>query len=285
MRIIDQTLEEILTSLSPLDVEWMDEVATNAIARLTALDHKPEYGRADIEALLVNDFEEGMLCVRLFLSLSADQMRVALAAELGPGGSGRKRFDADRAGFLSALERLGLPEKMALTVNYKPVWSDILVERLRSGRGSAISGQKRGRGLEDFVESIIKEVFGEGGYQSRGTFTGEQGKTAKFDFAIPDKARPRIILEAKAYGATGSKMTDVIGDLDAIIDAMRRDTILLFVTDGVTWKSRTSDLRKIIERQNEGKIARIYTTGMREKFLDDLRTLRVELGLNAPHLL
>jgi hypothetical protein len=27
---------------------------------------------------------------------------------------------------------------MATTINYKPVWSDILVERLRSGRGSAI---------------------------------------------------------------------------------------------------------------------------------------------------
>lgn len=279
MRVIDQTLEEILESLSPLDVEWMDETAANTIARLTALDHKLEYGRADIEFLFADDFEEGLLCVRLFLGLSADQMRAALAAELGPGGSGRKRLDADRVGFLGALERLGLPAKMAATVNYRPMWSDILVERLRSGRGSAISGQKRGRGLEDFVESIIKEVFGESAYQTRGTFVGEQGKTAKFDFAIPDRVRPRIILEVKGYGATGSKMTDVIGDLDAIIDAMRRDTTLLFVTDGLTWKSRASDLRKIVERQNEGKIARIYTTGMREQFLDDLRALKVELGL------
>ncbi|HEY3696956.1 DpnII family type II restriction endonuclease [Phenylobacterium sp.] len=86
-------------------------------------------------------------------------------------------------------------------------------------------------------------------------------------------------MEVKGYGATGSKMTDVIGDLDAIIEAMRRDTTLLFVTDGLTWKSRASDLRKIVVRQNEGKIARIYTTGMREKFLDDLRTLKGERGL------
>lgn len=278
MRVIDQTLETILESLSPLDVEWMDKTAANTIARLTALDHKREYGRSDIEALFAGNFEEGLLCSRLFLGLSADQMRAALAAELAPGGSGRKRFDADRVGFLGALERLGLAEKMAVTVNHKPVWSDILVERLRSGRGSAISGQKRGRGLEDFVESIIKEVF-EGAYQTRGTFVGEQGKTAKFDFAIPDRVRPRIILEVKGYGATGSKMTDVIGDLDAIIEAMRRDTILLFVTDGLTWKSRASDLRKIVERQNDGKIARIYTTGMREQFLDDLRTLKAELRL------
>lgn len=279
MRVVDQTLEEILESLSPLDVEWMDETAANTIAHLTALEQKPEYGRADMEALFTGDFEEGLLCVRLFLALSADQMRAALSAELGPGGSGRKRFDADRTQYLEALEHLGLPEKMAATVNYKPVWSDILVERLRSGRGSAISGQKRGRGLEDFVEGIIEEAFGKNAYQARGTFVGEQGKTAKFDFAIPDRLRPRIILEVKGYGATGSKMTDVIGDLDAIIDAMRRDTTLLFVTDGLTWKARAADLRKIVERQNEGKIARIYTTGMREQFLDDLRTLKVEHGL------
>lgn len=279
MRVIDQTLDEILASLSPLDVEWMDATAANTIARLTALKHKAQYGPGDIEALFADDFEEGLLCVRLFLALSADQMRAALAAELGGGGIGRKRFDSDRAAFVGALERLGLPVKMAAMVNHKPVWSDILVERLRSGRGSAISGQKRGRGLEDFVEGIIKEVFGEGAYQARGTFVGEQGKTAKFDFAIPDRVRPRILLEVKGYGATGSKMTDVIGDLDAIIEAMRRDTTLLFVTDGLTWKSRASDLRKIVARQNEGKIARIYTTGMREQFLDDLRTLKAESTL------
>lgn len=280
MLIVDQTLDEVLASLSPLDVEWMDEMAANTIARLTALSHKPSYERADIEALFADNFDEGLLCVRLFLALSSDQMRSVLASELGAGGGlGVMRFNADRAAYIDALERLGLPEKMAATVNRVPVWSDILVERLRAGRGSAISGQKRGRGLEDFVEGIVREVFGEGGYVSRGTFVGEQGKTAKFDFAVPDRARPRILIEVKGYGATGSKMTDVIGDLDKIIESMRRDTTLLFVTDGLTWKERTSDLRKILERQNEGKIARIYTTGMREQFLNDLRTLKVECAL------
>lgn len=280
MQIVDQSLEEVLASLSPLDVEWMDEMAANTIAQLTALTRKPSYDTSDIEALFADNFDEGLLCARLFLALSSDQMRSALAAKLGTaGGLGVKRFNADRAAYLDALVQLGLPEKMAATVNYAPVWSDILVERLRAGRGSAISGQKRGRGLEDFAESIVREVFGEGGYVSRGTFVGEQGKKAKFDFAIPDRVRPRILLEVKGYGATGSKMTDVIGDLDAIIEAMRRDTTLLFVTDGLTWKERPSDLRKILQRQNEGKIARIYTTGMREQFIEDLRTLKAECGL------
>ena len=263
MLVIDQTLEEILESLSPLDVEWMDETAANTIARLTALDHKLEYGHADMEALFADDFEEGLLGVRLFLGLSADQMRAALAAELGPGGSGRKRLDADRAGFLGALERLDLPAKMAATVNRRPVGS-AMFSLSASGRAVGLQSQARS-GAEGyrFCREHHQRGLRRGAYQTRGTFVGEQGKTAKFDFRIPDRVRPRVILEVKGYGATGSKMTDVIGDLDAIIDAMRRDTTLLFVTDGLTWKSRASDLRKIVERQNEGKIARIYTTGMR----------------------
>ncbi|SCB62109.1 DpnII restriction endonuclease [Rhizobium aethiopicum] len=97
--------------------------------------------------------------------------------------------------------------------------------------------------------------------------------------AVPDKSRPRIVIEVKGYGATGSKMTDIIGDLDAIIDAMRRDTYLLFITDGMTWKNRLSDLKKIVDRQNQGKITRIYTTKMREELLEDLKDLKSMIGI------
>lgn len=277
MQIVDQTLEDVVASLSPLAVEWMDDVAAAAIAKLTTLPRKAAYDRSDIEALLEGDFEEGILCCRLFLALSKDAMEVALRKEL-PGGIGVKSYKADPDTYLTALEKLAIPEAMATTINYDPIWSDILVERLRSGRGSAIQGQRRGRGLEDFAEAIVREVFGDN-YATRVTFTGADNKTAKCDVAIPDRNRPRIIIEVKGYAATGSKMTDIIGDLDAIIDAKRHDSTLLFITDGMTWRARISDLRKIIQRQNQGKIARIYTTQMREQFLADLRTLKAELQI------
>lgn len=235
MQARDQTIDEVVDSLSPLNVEWMDETAANAIARLTEIPRKESYGRGDMAELLDGDFEEGILCSRLFLALSKDSMEAELKRELGPGGIGVKRYRSDPAAFLDALQRLQLPEAMETSINYAPVWSDILVERLRSGRGSAISGQRRGRGLEDFAEAMVREVFGDQ-YETRITFTGADGKTAKCDVAVPDRHRPRIVIEVKGYGATGSKMTDIIGDLDAIIDTMRRDTWLLFITDGMTWK-------------------------------------------------
>lgn len=278
MRVYDQTVEEVVDSLSPLAVDWMDETAASAIARLTAIPKKAAYTREDIGSLLDDNFEEGILCARLFLALSKDSMEAELRDILGPG-IGVKRYQGHREAYLDALENLGLPAKMADAVNYEPVWSDILVERLRSGRGSAIQGQKRGRGLEDFVEALVRDVFGEGVYETRCTFVGVGGKTAKCDVAIPNRERPRIIIEVKGYGATGSKMTDIIGDLDAIVEAKRHDTTLLFVTDGITWKARLSDLRKIVQRQNDGKIARIYTTGMREQFAEELKSLKQSSGL------
>jgi hypothetical protein len=126
--------------------------------------------------------------------------------------------------------------------------------------------------------ALVKEVFGTT-YEPRCTFTGVAGKTAKCDLAIPARTQPRIIIEVKGYGATGSKMSDIIGDLDAIIEAKRRDAALLFLTDGMTWRARLSDLRRIVQRQNDGNITRIYTTKMRETFLEDLRTLKSEFAL------
>lgn len=180
----DQTLEQVVDSLSPLTVDWMDETAASAIARLTDLPKKDSYDRTDIAALLNGDFEEGILCARLFLALSKDTMESELKAALGAGGIGVKRYKADPEGFIDALEKLQLADKMAQEINREMVWSDVLVERLRSGRGSAISGQKRGRGLEDFAEQMVKEVFDDY-YETRCTFTGADGKTAKCDVAVP----------------------------------------------------------------------------------------------------
>lgn len=87
------------------------------------------------------------------------------------------------------------------------------------------------------------------------------------------------MIEAKGYGATGSKMTDIIGDIEKIIAAKRPDTAFLFFTDGITWNQRKSDFRKIVEYQNAGDITRIYTKSMAKQFESDLMQLKREHGL------
>jgi hypothetical protein len=74
-------------------------------------------------------------------------------------------------------------------------------------------------------------------------------------------------------------MTDVVGDIEKIISAKRADSTFLLFTDGLTWKQRQSDLRKIVSYQNIGDIARVYTHAMADQFEADLRTLQAEYGI------
>jgi len=161
VQIVSQRLEDILGSLRHLEVDWKDETAVHVIARLRDMSVKAVYSIEDVEALLDANFDEGILICRLFMGLSKDQFTAMLHAARVSAGTGVKAYRADRAGFLSDLLRIGLLDNMAVEANRKAHWSDVLVERLRSGRGSAIAGQRRGRGVEDFAEEIIKTVFGD----------------------------------------------------------------------------------------------------------------------------
>jgi uncharacterized protein YihD (DUF1040 family) len=277
MKRTQQTLSEILSSLQPLQVDWQDDVALRVIDYLQTIPSKKKYTRPDIKRILNHNFDDALLIFRLFLGLSKDQFVPMLKSALGGGGCGIKRYQQDQDAYIQALISLEVPQAMAACINRAPHWSDILVERLRSGRGSAISGMKRGRNVEDFVEAIVKKIFKT--YDIRCDFSGISGKKAKCDFAIPGRDLPKIIIESKGYAATGSKMTDIIGDLEKIMIAKRHDTKLLFFTDGLSWNQRQSDLAKIIKFQNEGYIERIYTLKMAEQFEEDLRSLKVEFGL------
>ena len=278
MEFVRQELDDILASLKPLAVEWKDETASRVIDRLESLPVKKAYTREDVKALLDENFDDGLLIFRLFLGISKDQFVSILRGVRGNEGIGVKSYRAKPDSFIEDLLSTGLLESMATEANRKPRWSNVLIERLRSGRGSAIAGQRRGRGVEDFVEIIVSKVFGTS-FDTRCTFNGPRGVKAKCDFAIPSKSAPRILIESKGYGATGSKMTDILGDIGKIISAKRSDTSFLFFTDGLTWKQRKNDLRKIIEFQNHGDITRIYTYALADKFESDLRQLKTEYKL------
>lgn len=277
MRIADQTLDEILVSLTELEAAWQDATSSRVIDLLRSFPSKTSYDAEDLRRLLGADFEDGKLVVRLFLGLSKDELETALQAQL-PSGTGITAYRAAPDRYLDALVSLGATNAMNELVNTPLTWTDLLIERLRAGRGRAIRGQVRGRSLEDFVEVLLREHFP--AFDSRCTFTGRDGRMeAKADFAIPSKRAPRIIVEAKGYAATGSKQTDVIGDLRAIVNAKRPDTILVFFTDGLTWRQRQSDLRKVIAMQNEGLVSRIYTRAMAGQFSEDLAVWKEQFGL------
>lgn len=280
MRRYRQTLPALLDSLSAIPASWRDDRADAIIASIEKLPHKGTCAQEDVARILDGDFIAGLATVRLLLDMSKDEFEIALKSALGSGGIGVKRYTKQRGAFLAALDRLGILTAIEDLAARKVTWRDLLVERLKGGRGSAIKGQSRGRYLEDFVEDVVREVFLDVGYDVRCRFVGAAGtSTEKTDIAIPSKDDPQVLIEAKAYGATGSKQTDILGDVGRIVEQKRHDTHFLLVTDGITWTRRTSDLGKLVDMQNRGLIARIYTLKMAKDLAADLRQLRRDHGL------
>ena len=105
MRIVTQTLKDILDSLQPLIVDWQDEVAHRVVERIKTLPAKSVYADSDVAQILEGgkplskltsmDFDDGLLIVRLFLGLSKDQFTGLLNSALEDGGAGLKRYKAD----------------------------------------------------------------------------------------------------------------------------------------------------------------------------------------------
>src|ERR1700733_11720978 len=146
MQRVEQEVADITGALSTLEAPWQDEHATKVIALIQTF---PFADRDDIRAvptaLIGSMFDEGFnqafTAAQLFLGISKDEFQDRLGAILGPDKIGVKSFKADRAAYLKALDDIELPHAMAAAISLKPVWSDILIERLRSGRGKAIRGQ------------------------------------------------------------------------------------------------------------------------------------------------
>jgi DpnII restriction endonuclease len=274
-----QTVDELLDALSAIQASWRDKHSEAVIRLIDSIPDRRRYSAGDIGTILDRDFAAGLTAIRLILDRSKHEFAAELQAKLGSGGAGVTRYRQDAERFVSALVALGTLDCLGQVANAPVTWRGVLIERLKAGRGSAIKGQARGRFLEDFTEQIVRDVFGEA-YDARCRFVGAGGtSTEKTDFAIPSKQDARILIEVKAYGATGSKQTDILGDIRRIVEEKRHDTHLLLVTDGTTWKARVNDLRKLVEMQNKGLIARIYTHNMKEALRHDLRQLRRDHGL------
>ena len=275
-----QTLEEIVAALSPVASSWIDDHSIAVVEAINQILEKEAYGKADLREILDRNYEAGLTAIRLALDLSKDEFTLILREKLGAGGVGISMYRRDPDCIVTALHEIEAGRLLKKIVHAPVSWRSPLIERLKTGRGNAIKGQSRGRALENTVESIVLSVFGGGCYDVRCRFLGARGtSTEKADFAVPSKNDPRILIEAKAYGATGCKQTDILGDISRIIAQKRHDTNFLLVVDGVTWKMRLNDLRRMIQYQNEGQILRIYTQSMAEDLRSDLLQLKQEHDL------
>lgn len=144
---------------------------------------------------------------------------------------------------------------------WKWTLKDILVERYKQMRGRAIRGQQRGAAMEEAVKDVLEQLHRdyELTYAASLNFVNHIGQEAKADFMIPGREQPEIVIEVKGYEATGSKLTDVLGDILKILQVKDPATHFIFVTDGIGWYRRLNDLRKVVAYHHQGDIDMIYT--------------------------
>ncbi len=259
------TLEELLEQIEPINVEWMDETAERVLETTPRVIDQLERSAINqkmIEGLLVEE-DYALDVFRLFLDISQDILLNIFRANgiKGDFRTIRHKCRNQSETIAEILIESALIEAIEYHIGRGWKLEDVLLERYKQMRGSAIRGQHRGSALEDAVETVLKEVNNDSGmpYEARTNFVNRYGKVAKADFMIPSREMPKIIIEAKAYEATGSKLTDVLGDILKILEVKDPEARFFFVTDGIGWYRRISDLKKIVEHHKHGEIEMIYT--------------------------
>lgn len=181
-----------------------------------------------------------------------------------------------------------IQEKIKVFLNNEVEYFDIVSNRYMQKAGKAIKSKYTGNYLENLIEDILSKYDlkrNENYFQDqRATFTDGQtsSETSKGpDFVLPSLENPDVIIEAKGYSSTGSKQSDVAGDMrDKIVshipEGYRNDVEVILVTDGGSWRLREPDLKTLVDLSNTGVIDGLYQIST----LDQLeRHISDKLGL------
>lgn len=149
------------------------------------------------------------------------------------------------------------------------VFGDVLVARAGT-RVTATQAGISGRKVEDEIEAIASDLGLP--HQVRTRFTGRNDRTAPCDLVVPDSGAAQIVVAAKGFDSTGSKLTDAVREIQEMAEIRRPTQFVMAVIDGIGWKSRLSDLRRIHDLWVQGDIDGMYTLATLDVFRADLET-------------
>jgi len=257
-------------SLGPLNAHVDPMVATpesNAIKRAALSLGALDVVDRDSLATWVSANPNGMPVLGLAIGLSQERLKNFLRHAFGTSSwttvarswpsDAIQRLDAD-FGLVHAVSRMRFE-----TFHF----GDILVARAGS-RVTAGRAGAAGRLLEDDIESIAVDLGLK--YQTRTRFSGRNGRTAPCDLVIPDSVDAAIVVAAKGFDSTGSKLTDAVREIEEMADVRLPRQFVIAVIDGIGWKSRQADLRRIHSLWETSQIDGMYTRATLPRFAVDL---------------
>ena len=159
-------------------------------------------------------------------------------------------------------------------------FGDVLIARASSTATASRAGAS-GRRLEDVIEAIIQDLGLP--YHARTRFIGKNNLNGPADFVIPDPQNAAIIIACKGNDSTGSKQTATFDELVRVATEVStsRQSIMA-VIDGIGWKKRQSDLRKVYNLWQDQQIDGMYTMATLGQFREDVRDTAVRHRLLPP---
>jgi hypothetical protein len=234
------------------------------LEKLAASGHLTREGLGSLVENEPNYVPALALCVRL----SQEQLKNSLKNELGTAGW-LKLARTRPLELVDMLDReYGLIDEVTTQLDRTWSFSDVLEERF-APRLKASGAIGRGRSLEDEVEQIVESL----GLprQMRTRFIGRGGESAPCDVAIPaGGSEAHIVVGIKAFDSTGSKLTAAADEVQIMATARKPTQFVFVVLDGIGWKNRLSDLRKIHQRWANDEIDGVYTKADLPQFAIDL---------------
>lgn len=232
--------------------------------------------RASLTAF-VADNPDAVPVLGLAVGLTREKLRSALRHHLQTAGWTKlaRRRSADLVALLD--DRYDLVRLVGDQRNRIYDFGDVLVARAGTRRTATAAGAA-GRRVENEIEAVAREL----GLpcHTRTRFEGRGGQTAPCDLAIPGGgADARIVAAAKGFDSTGSKLTDAVREVEEMADKRLPTQYVMAAVDGIGWKNRVNDLRRIYDLRAANRIDGLYTLAALAEFRADLRDAGRRLGL------
>lgn len=255
-------------------LDKLDRTAEEVAQTLVSL---PEVSRASV-ASAVRDHGDWVPLLALCVGLTQEQLKNQLRHRFG-SASWRNLAQTCPDELVAFLDqRFGLIE--ALREQRERTWSfaEVLRERLRWSRRRGVSSTVSGRVVEDAVERVLRELRLP--YTMRTTFEGQAKQHAPCDFAVPKGGPEALIVgAAKGFDSTGSKLTDAWREVEQMAKVRLPRQYIFVVVDGIGWRNRLSDLKRIWMLKEQNSVDGLYNLSMLDQFRADLKEAAHRLGL------
>ena len=189
--------------------------------------------------------------------LTREMLKNQLRHRLG-SSSWNKLAKTNAARLVEMLDEFGLVPRLAEQMQREWTYADVLLERYLWSQRGASGAIGRGRGLEDQVEAVVRGLGLPLDLRTR--FIGRGGAT-------------------KGFNSTGSKLTDAVREIVAMAEVRLPQQYVFAVIDGIGWKSRQADLRRIHDLWERRSIDGVYTLAHLDRLEADLRSAATRIGL------